>query len=156
MASEITRILLVVTLIGVALVAGIAVVQTPPESPADSGDSVPTVTDQSGTDDTSVCVVFFYHPSCPHCEDVEEYLDRVRPEHNVTVHQHNTGNDDSVRLLKQYYEAYDVPERDRGGVPIVFVADDYAVGSAGGIDLIQSAIESNETVACPTVSQSAG
>ena len=153
MPSEIMRIILVVAVMGVAVVGVIAVAQNQPGGSNSADTSVPTVNEHTG--DSNVCVVFFYDPDCPHCDNVEAYLDRVTEQRNITVKRHNVETQSSARLLYRYYERYDVPNGDRGGIPIVFVGGDYAVGDKPAISLIYDTLATGKAVACPAVNQSA-
>lgn len=153
MASEITRILVVVAVMGVAVVGVVAVAQNQPGDPGsgESTDDVQPVPTADGTGE--VCVAFFYMPGCPYCAEVEAYLDRVAEKREITVEGHNAKT--NPELLAAYYEQYDVAQRDRGPVPIVFVGDEYAVGSKQGKALIHEALTRGEPVECPVVNESA-
>ncbi|MFW6018675.1 MAG: glutaredoxin family protein [Halapricum sp.] len=152
MASEITRIIIVVTVMGVAVVGVTAVAQNQPWGSDGADTSVPTADEQTTGPD--VCVVFFYSPNCPHCGDVEDYLERASQQRNITVTRHNTQEQSSIELLSQYHEQYDVSEEDRTAVPIVFVGDEYAVGDEPAISLIEDALATGETVPCPEINAS--
>lgn len=155
MVSEITRIILVVAVMGVAVVGAVAVAQNQSGDPgtgetSDETRSVPTANEAG-----EVCVVFFYSPGCPYCEEVEEYLESVAEEREITVKQYNVRTE-SAELIMSYYDQFDVAQRDRGPVPIVFVGDEYAVGSTQGKELIHEALTRGEPVECPVVNESAG
>ncbi|MCU4719380.1 glutaredoxin family protein [Halapricum hydrolyticum] len=154
MASEITRIIVVAAVMGVAVVGVVAVAQNQPGDPG-SGEPIDNVQSATTVDGTAdVCVVFFYAPGCPYCAEVEAYLESVAEEREITVKQYNVRTE-SAELLMSYYDRFDVAQRDRGPVPIVFVGDEYAVGSKEGKALIHEALTRGEPVACPVVNESA-
>jgi len=160
MASEITRIMVVVTIMGVAIVGMVTVAQNQADN-AKAGDlsgseivNETTTTNGTAANETSVCVVFFHRPGCPHCAAVEEYLTEASEIRNITVRKHNAI--ESNDLLYQYHKAYDVSRADRRSVPIVFVGDEYRVGDRPAIEYINHVLSSGETVACPTIGESTG
>ncbi|MBU0953248.1 MAG: hypothetical protein KKA90_02390 [Nanoarchaeota archaeon] len=74
-------------------------------------------------------VDFFFSPGCPHCSIVSEVLATYNVSHPglLDIRQHNVGNE--TELFIQLQQAYGVPVEAWGGVPKVFVADYYCIGS---------------------------
>lgn len=93
---------------------------------------------------SSVCVVLFYSPSCPHCAEVENHLNTVSDQ----VHVKKYIASRNPQLSKKYLKAYDVPQEYWGGVPLTYIGDDYAVGSTNSIELIDQKIQKNEKLPC--------
>ncbi|AWB26297.1 GAP family protein [Halococcoides cellulosivorans] len=91
------------------------------------------------TENATVEIVFFHLPTCPHCANVEAYLDEQRSEYDFRVEKYNA-RDNSERFT-EYLQEYDVPRDDWGAVPAVFVDDEYAIGDRPSIDLIESRLE---------------
>ncbi|WP_181685176.1 glutaredoxin domain-containing protein [Halorhabdus salina] len=87
----------------------------------------------------SVTVVFFYLPGCPHCGNVEQFLEAQRDEYEFTVEKYNAR--DHPRRFAQYLQGYDVPREQWGPVPVVFVGDEYAIGEDRAIELLEQRFE---------------
>lgn len=96
-------------------------------------DQTTTVTDASESDE--VHVVFFHRPSCPHCEEVDAYLEEQRGEYDFTVEKYNAR--EHTDRFSDYLAEYDVPREQWGSVPVVFVGDEYAIGGRPAIDLLE-------------------
>jgi cytochrome c biogenesis protein CcdA len=94
-------------------------------------------------------LLLFISPSCPHCQEVEDFLNE-NPQLDLTVHKYrasvNTG------LFANYTQAYEVPQRLRGSVPSAFMGEEYRVGSQPVIQMIESKTSSNETIPKPDLS----
>ncbi len=147
--SEAIRLAIALGVMGGIVAGTLVYVQNPTASDDTEWDV--DVSELSTEDNTSVCVVFFYSPSCPHCGNVEEFLAAVPDDVNLTVQRYEARKEPA--RFDRYLEAYDVPESDRGAVPVVFVGEEYAIGDRPAIELIVDAIESGETVRCPAVSE---
>ena len=73
---------------------------------------------------------FFYSAICPYCEKEKEFLKDLKnkypeievKEYEVLYHPENK------EILNQFYEKYQVPEKDKGWVPITFTPDKYFIG----------------------------
>lgn len=146
-SSEAVRLAIVLGLMG-GIVAGAFVYV---QNPMASEDSAPAAnaSQLSVENETSVCVVFFYSPGCPHCANVEEFLDSVPDNFDLTVRKYRASAE--TDRFRQYLETYDVPESEWGAVPAVFVGEEYAIGDRPTIELLVDVIESDETVRCPSV-----
>lgn len=78
-------------------------------------------------------IVFFYSTTCPHCDQVEEYLKNLNSsEFDLKNYQASTNSE----KFSKYIENHSVPARYAGAVPTVFIGEDSAVGSRNSIDLI--------------------
>jgi glutaredoxin len=145
--SEAVRLAVVLAVMG-GIAAGAYVFVQNPTADEDATQDV-NVSKLSTANDSSVCIVFFYSPGCPHCANVEEFLDSVPDDVNLTVQKYPAREEPA--LFNRHLEDYDVPESDRGLVPAVFVGDEYAIGDRPAIELIFDAIMSGETIRCPSV-----
>jgi cytochrome c biogenesis protein CcdA len=134
----------------VALVVGLALGTTlvAGAGPAVAGDLQSVDAPEEGAlasdANETVCVVVFYSPSCPHCDNVEKYVaahDRV----HVVKYQAT----ENVGRFKEYLQAYDVPQNQWGAVPTVFVGEEYAIGDKPAISLIEKRLDAGQSVACP-------
>ena len=87
-------------------------------------------------------VNFFYGDGCPHCAKVEPVIDELETKfpqvlfNNYEIY-HNQNN---ALLLYKFYDEYQVPQEYRGGVPIVFVGDEYFLGDSPIIDNLENRI----------------
>ena len=90
-------------------------------------------------------VDFFYGDGCPHCAKVEPVIDELETKfpqvlfNNYEIY-HNQNN---ALLLYKFYDEYQVPQEYRGGVPIVFVGDEYFLGDSPIIDNLENRIIEN-------------
>jgi glutaredoxin len=73
---------------------------------------------------------FFYSAICPHCAEEEEFLDSLEEEYpEIAVNRYEVlYHPESQDTLKSFYEEYQVPERERGYVPVTFLPEKYFVG----------------------------
>ncbi len=75
-------------------------------------------------------IVFFSSAICPHCAKEREFLDGLKnkypdlkvQEYEVVYHPENQ------QILKEYYDKYNIPEKERGFVPVTFTASKYFIG----------------------------
>lgn len=79
-------------------------------------------------------IVFFYSTTCPHCDQVEEYLKSLRGS-NFDLQKYKTST--NPEKFSKYIENHSVPARYAGAVPTVFIGEDSAVGSRNSIKLIE-------------------
>jgi hypothetical protein len=109
---------------------------------------VPAATAQPFTgEDDSICMTFFYSENCPHCDQVEAYLEDVG--HNVTIEKHSLPT--NPQLFRTYADSYGIPQDRQGYTPTMFIGDSYCIGDRSCIDLINQTIhQHSETgLACP-------
>jgi len=80
--------------------------------------------------ETSFEINFFYSTTCPHCKDEKEFLKEVEQKYpEVKINQYEVINSkESQELLTDFYEKYEVPEREQGYVPVTFTPDKYFIG----------------------------
>lgn len=79
-------------------------------------------------------IVFFYSTTCPHCDQVEEYLESLNSSSfNLQKYKASTNSE----KFSKYIENHSVPARYAGSVPTVFIGEDSAVGSRNSINLIE-------------------
>ena len=100
-------------------------------------------------DQPRVCVVMFYSPTCPHCQNVKDFLEENGDQYRFKVVGYPASQHPD--RFRTYLDAYDVPRGQRLKVPTVFVGDEYAVGDQPSIELIQQAFDQSGTVACPSL-----
>lgn len=84
--------------------------------------------------DIKPSIVFFYSSTCPHCEEVEKFLDN----HNDSRFElEKFEASQHPEKFSAYIENHSVPTRYAGSVPTVFIGEDSAVGSKNSIELIK-------------------
>ncbi len=90
----------------------------------------------------SIQVNFFWGEGCPHCAKVEPVINILKDKfpqiefNNYEVYHYQ----DNALLLYQLYDQYKVPEEYRGGVPIVFIGNEYFMGDKPIIDNLENKI----------------
>ncbi|TRZ77411.1 hypothetical protein D4R87_02820 [bacterium] len=83
----------------------------------------------------SIIVNCFFSPTCPHCSQMEDALEKISQEDtNLEIHRFSITNKDDRETLKDFYEQYDFPDQYKGGVPVVFIKDKYFVGFSANIE----------------------
>ena len=73
---------------------------------------------------------FFYSDFCSHCAKEEAFLDILEGQyHNLVINRYSiTSNKEAPTILASFYEEYEVPERNWGLVPALFIGDEYFIG----------------------------
>ena len=72
---------------------------------------------------------FFYSPMCPHCTEEKKFLNDFQERYpEVKINRYSTFDKESVELLKNLYNEYQVPANRQGMVPITFTNNKYFVG----------------------------
>ena len=95
-----------------------------------------------------VQVNFFYGDGCPHCGKVEPIIDALKVKfpqvlfNNYEIYR----NQDNALSLYRFYDEYKVPEEDRGGVPIVFIGNEYFLGDKPIINNLENKIIENLSI----------
>ena len=78
----------------------------------------------------SVEIYFFYSAICPHCKKEKEFLEELKNKYpEIEIKEYEViSNPENKEILNQFYEKYQVPEKDKGWVPITFTPDKYFIG----------------------------
>lgn len=73
---------------------------------------------------------FFYSAICPYCEKEKEFLKELKEKYpEIEIKEYEViSNPENKEILNQFYEKYQVPEKDKGWVPITFTPDKYFIG----------------------------
>jgi len=73
---------------------------------------------------------FFYSATCPICAQEKEFLDTLKQKYpEIKINQYEViSSAESREILKDFYEKYQVPEREKGWVPVTFTPTKYFVG----------------------------
>lgn len=73
---------------------------------------------------------FFYSETCPHCAKEKEFLKGLTEKYpQIELKQYEViSNTENQKLLADFYEKYDVPNSDRGWVPVTFTPTKYFIG----------------------------
>ncbi|MDO8559333.1 MAG: hypothetical protein Q7R84_03295 [bacterium] len=77
-----------------------------------------------------VGVDFFYSPTCPHCAKEKIFLKDLQEKYpDVAINQYDVINvQENQKLLKDFYEKYEVPKSLQGLVPATFTPTKYFIG----------------------------
>jgi cytochrome c biogenesis protein CcdA/thiol-disulfide isomerase/thioredoxin/glutaredoxin len=109
----------------------------------------PDVPRPGGPLQPTVRFMFFYSPTCPHCQEVEENLfPKIRSRYGDQVQWEGYDRSEEVnyRALLILGELTGLPQETRGAVPLVFIGDEYTLYARflGGLEIdtyLESAIE---------------
>ena len=73
---------------------------------------------------------FFYSAICPHCKKEKEFLKDSETKYpEITVKEYEVFyNSENKKILNEFYEKYQVPDKDRGWVPVTFTEKKYFIG----------------------------
>jgi len=95
--------------------------------------------------DEKIQVNFFYGDGCPHCAKVEPVIDVLKTKFPQVVFNNYEiyHNQDNALLMYKFYDEYTVPKEDQGGVPIVFIGNEYFMGDKPIIDNLENKIIEN-------------
>lgn len=80
--------------------------------------------------ENSIEINFFYSTTCPHCKSEREFLKELEPKYpEIKINQYEViSSKENQELLTDFYEKYEVPEREQGYVPVIFTPDKYFIG----------------------------
>ena len=75
-------------------------------------------------------IIFFSSATCPHCAEERKFLDGLKnrypeveiKEYEVVYHPEN------VKILKEFYDKYDIPNNEKGLVPLTFTPTKHFIG----------------------------
>ncbi len=97
------------------------------------------------------CIYDFKIEGCPHCAEVETFLEEMALKYDVDIHYIDAG--EQPELFSNLLEEYNVPMSKRGKVPTVFIADEYCIGDVSCINMLEKAIIDNPGAPCPDEEQ---
>ncbi len=100
----------------------------------------------------STCIYFFYGDGCPHCAQVEPFINEMETKYpNIEIQKFEIyDNRPNLVLLNNYFNAYGVPETERG-VPTVFIGNTFLSGDKPIIENLENEILKNWGIACPSL-----
>jgi glutaredoxin len=78
----------------------------------------------------TIILDFFYGIGCPHCGHEEEFLQKLKDKYQdqIQINQYEIYyNDDNATLFKEKLQEHNI---EVGGVPLLFIDDDYVLGFA--------------------------
>lgn len=79
-------------------------------------------------------IIFFYSPTCPHCQAEQAFLDELHKElPELQIKRFNITEAKSILLLDEILTSYEGADRYRGLVPLTFYKDSYFVGFDKGV-----------------------
>lgn len=95
----------------------------------------------------TICLVFFYSPTCAHCMDAKQRLEDMQARYPLTMTSYiELANPD---LLSRYYAAFNVSLQERGSFAVF--AGDRHYGRLGNFDELERCIQAHvdEGLPCP-------
>ncbi len=98
------------------------------------------------------CLYYFYGDDCKRCRSATDTIDQLEKTHpDLKIHRFEVYyNRDNARLLEKYFQAYNVQD-DSAGVPVVFLADSYLVGSSTIETLLEGQLDGAAPMTCPSL-----
>lgn len=75
-------------------------------------------------------VNFFYSQTCPYCAAEKEFLENLKEKYpGIEIKEYEViYSQENQKILKAFYEKYQVPEGEQGFVPVTFTPTKYFVG----------------------------
>jgi len=73
---------------------------------------------------------FFYSETCPHCAAEKEFLKGLENKYpEIEIKEYEViSSEANQKILKDFYDKYEVPEKDQGWVPVTFTPTKYFIG----------------------------
>ena len=73
---------------------------------------------------------FFYSPICPHCAVEKEFLKELKNKYpEIEIKEYDViSNPENKKILTEFYEKYQVPDKEKGWVPVTFTPTKYFIG----------------------------
>lgn len=97
------------------------------------------------------CIYFFYGEGCSHCAGVERELEKLEAKLPIHIQRFEIySNRENLLLLKEYFDAFEVPQSQRG-VPAIFLSDKYFIGDGAMITILSSELTSGKIFQCPSL-----
>ena len=86
--------------------------------------------DFSSAQQKSVEVNFFYSTLCSYCAKEKEFLKELKNKYpEIEIKEYEViNNQENQEILKGFYDKYQVPDQERGYVPVTFTPNKYFVG----------------------------
>ncbi|MCX6764451.1 MAG: hypothetical protein NTU58_01960 [Candidatus Nealsonbacteria bacterium] len=75
-------------------------------------------------------VNFFYSSTCPHCAAEEKFLETLKQKYpGIEIKSYEVvHNPENKKVLEDFYQKYNVPDNEKGYVPVTFTPTKYFVG----------------------------
>lgn len=75
-------------------------------------------------------IYFFYSATCPHCAAEREFLKKLKEKYSeLEIKEYEViFNIENQKILKDFYEKYQVPKGEQGWVPVTFTTTKYFIG----------------------------
>ncbi len=73
---------------------------------------------------------FFYSATCPHCKAEKEFLKTLKEKYSeLKINEYEIiSSPENQKLLNEFYDKYNVPNNEKGFVPVTFTPTKYFVG----------------------------
>ena len=100
------------------------------------------------------CIYFFYGLGCPHCANVEKYLEEMSLKYSIEIKKLNIA--ENQEIFKDFLQTFNVPQSDWGKVPTVFIDDYYCIGDTPCINSLEDRIKTcadKDGCPCPTIEE---
>lgn len=100
------------------------------------------------------CLYYFYGEGCNDCALSNAKINELQTKYpDLNVKQFEVYFDrDNLATLNSYFEAYGIPESQRG-VPVIFSANSYFVGEKPIRELLDTHTKENDNTICPTLTE---
>lgn len=73
---------------------------------------------------------FFYSATCPHCAKEKEFLKGLKEKYpEIEIKEYEViNNSENQKILRDFYQKYQLPEKEWGYVPVTFTPTKYFIG----------------------------
>jgi len=98
------------------------------------------------------CIYLFYGLGCPHCANLERYLEEMSLKYSIEIKKFNVA--ENQEIFKDFLQTFNVPQSDWGKVPTVFIDDYYCIGDTPCINSLEDRIKTcvdKGGCPCPTI-----
>ena len=95
----------------------------------------------------NITPIFFYGSGCPHCANAAKYLDTLEST-NEFIETQRLEINQNTELILELYDIYNVPQNERGSVPILFVGNNYYLGDTPIVNNLENAITNCKETGC--------
>ncbi len=104
--------------------------------------------------DANTCIYFFYGNGCPHCGQIEPYLEELETKYtNINIQKFEIySNRENANLLNKYFDEYNV-QMDLRGIPAIFIANKYLIGNLQIQNNLENELIQNQGTNCPQLNE---
>ena len=92
------------------------------------------------------CLHFFYKEECPHCRNVEGYLEELEKDHEVDINKYEVTSKPEKEIFESFKGRYGLTT---ASYPIVFVGNKYFIGDTSIRNNLEKEVSHCQNNSCP-------